>query len=46
METTCAHVNMPAVCKDKAWRYIFLSEGLSALVKPGVYVETVNVPVY
>lgn len=30
MATTCAHVNMPAVCADKAWHYVLLSLGLSA----------------
>lgn len=29
MATTCAHVNMPAVCADKAWHYVLLSLGLS-----------------
>lgn len=30
MATTCAHVNMPAVCADKAWHYVLLSLSLSA----------------
>lgn len=34
MATTCAHVNTPAVCEDKAWHYAFLSEGLSDLFSP------------
>lgn len=27
MATSCAHVNMPAVCADKAWHYVLLSLG-------------------
>lgn len=34
MATTCAHVNMPAVCADKAWHYVLLSLGLSAHGQP------------
>lgn len=30
MATTCAHVNMPAVCADKACYYLLLSQSLSA----------------
>lgn len=33
MATTCAHVNMPAVCADKAWHYVLLSPGLSAHIQ-------------
>lgn len=34
MAASCAHVNMPAVCADKAWHYGFLSLSLSASVQP------------
>lgn len=34
MAATCAHVNMPAVCEDKAWSYVSLSERPSDLFKP------------
>lgn len=34
MATTCAHVNVPAVCADKAWHYALLSLGLSATGQP------------
>lgn len=45
MATTYAHINMPAVCADKAWRYVFLSLGLSTpVVNPGVCTNTGNVP--
>lgn len=37
MATTCTHVNMPAVCEDKAWCYVFLSCGLSATVTLGLH---------
>lgn len=32
--TSHAHVNMPAVCGDKAWHYKCLSSALSASVQP------------
>lgn len=34
MATTYAHINMPAVCADKAWHYVLLSLGLSTHGQP------------
>lgn len=44
--TSRAHVNMPAVCGDKAWHYKCLSSALSASVQPwGPVHKPPNAPV-
>lgn len=40
MATTSAHVNMPAVCADKALHYALLSLGRSAHRQPCGYAQT------